>query len=248
MILNGDCLELMKTLPDKSVDCFICDLPYGCFTPKDSNINWDIKLNFEEFWVQIKRLRKNDHTPCIMFCNAMFGAEMIMSNQKEFRYDLIWEKSCGVGFLNSNKQPLRFHELIYIFSKKGAFYNKIDIEVEGAKGYETKLEIINGNCYGKKIKSPCIRLEGFRCAKSIITSKSIKHKGQHPTEKPIDLYKFLIERYSNEGDTILDPTFGSGNSGLASRELKRKYIGIEKDETFFKKFENIWNVVIENEN
>ena len=278
MILNGDCLELMKTLPDKSVDCFICDLPYGCLiggggkekakrnltryidgepTTNTAVYNggviagcsWDIKIDLEEFWEQVERLMKDDHTPIIHFCNTRFGYELIKSKEKWFRYDLVWSKSIGVGFLSANKQPLRSHELIYVFAKKGARYNRIDIEGDFKEWKRPKQDFCNGIYGTQKLAN---RNEtggkGFRCPKSVIEMNNKKAKGQHPTEKPIDLYKFLIERYSNEGDTILDPTFGSGNSGLASRELKRKYIGIEKDETFFKKFENIWNVVIENEN
>jgi len=262
----------MKTLPDKSVDCFICDLPYGCLTNQkgeskrfereshkgtnlekklanlsSSGCSWDIKIDLEEFWKQIKRIRKNDHTPCLMFCNTKYGYELIKSNEKEFRYDLVWDKCRGVSFLSANKMPMKSHEMVYVFSKASANYYRKDIEGDFPKSVaKNPRKTIQGITLPNKL----IDNTGKRCVLSIINSDgyNARHKGQHPTEKPIDLYKFLIERYSNEGDTILDPTFGSGNSGLASRELKRKYIGIEKDETFFKKFENIWNVVIENEN
>ena len=143
--LKGDCLEVMKTLPNKSIDCFVCDLPYGCLTAQTykgvidksgsdlgktygEKITWDIKINLDLFWTQIKRLAKNDHTPVLMFCTTKFGAELIASNPDWFRYDLVWAKSNGVGFLSANKMPLRSHEMIYIFSKKGAYYKRIDIE------------------------------------------------------------------------------------------------------------------------
>lgn len=231
-ILNGDCLELMKTLPDKSIDLFICDLPYGCLSGNakidpdfkklgnsygHAKCSWDVKIDLNAFWVQVERLMKNDHTPIIQFCNTSFGNDLINSKPSWFRYDLVWSKPSAIGFLNANRQPLRSHELIYVFAKKGATYYRKDIE-------------------GDFKNTPKVSNEGKRCVKSVIEMNNRKAKGQHPTAKPIDLYKFLIERYSKEGDTILDPTFGSGNSGIASVELNRMYIGIEKDEKFFNKF------------
>jgi len=261
-ILNGDCLELMKTLPDKSIDLFICDLPYGCLSSKTntnkslmrmengvatgkradtpngslSGCSWDIKIDLDAFWIQVERLMKNDHTPIIQFCNTRFGNELINSKPKWFRYDLVWSKTLPVGFLSANKQPLRSHELIYVFSKKGANYNRVDITGDFSNSISSNNKrSSNQSCYGVEDYKP-VSNEGKRCIKSVIEMSNKKGKGQHPTAKPIELYKFLIERYSNEGDTILDPTFGSGNSGIASTELKRKYVGIEKDEKFFNKF------------
>jgi len=248
-LFNGDCLEIMKGLPDRSIDLFLCDLPYGCLTqqkgvnnnknsksPCNAGCSWDIKIDLEEFWKQVKRLCKNDKTPVIMFCNARFGFDLYNSNPAWFRYDLIWSKGRGVGFLNTNNQPLRSHENIYVFSKKGANYYRKDIEgdfkrVGGGSDKKAKLGI-----YGLIKGDENRNNEGRRCVKSVIEVSNTIAKGQHPTAKPIDLYKFLIERYSKEGDTILDPTFGSGHSGLASIDLNRKYIGIEKDEKFFTKF------------
>ena len=249
MLLQGDCLELMKTLPDKSIDLFICDLPYGCLSqekgatpfgrntkgPSNSGCPWDIPINLELFWAQIRRLRKNEHTPCIMFCTTRFGYELMKSNEKEFRYDLVWDKQRGVSFLTANKMPMRSHEMIYVFSKAGANYNRIDLEGD-FKPFISGLQKGGVKQYGGVEKIQKENDGSTRCIKSVIQNKTSSTRGGHPTEKPIDLYKFLIERYSNEGDTILDPTFGSGNSGLATEELGRNYIGMEKDETFFNKF------------
>ena len=130
---------------------------------------------------------------------------------------------------------MRSHEMIYVFSKAGAKYNRIDIEGDFPKSVaKNPRKTINGIILPNKL----IDNTGKRCVKSVIECDgyATRKKGQHPTEKPIDLYKFLILRYSNEGDTVLDPTFGSGNSGVASKELKRRYIGIEKDEKFFWKY------------
>ena len=254
-LLLGDCLEKMKGMADKSVDLIICDLPFGCLHPErqrdtskwyDSagqargSCSWDIKIDLELFWKEVKRIRKDAHTPCLMFCTTKYGYELIKSNEKEFRYDLVWDKQRGVSFLSANKMPMRSHEMIYVFSKAGAKYNRIDIKGDFK---EWKHNLNGGTIKSNTYKSPdggyAITQttekggDNKRCIKSVINISGSVGKGKHPTEKPIELYKFLIERYSDVGDTVLDPTFGSGNSGLASIELRRKYIGIEKDSNFF---------------
>ena len=120
----------MKTLPDKSVDLFLCDLPYGCLTTttKTAGCTWDVKIDLEKFWEQVERLMKHDNVPILQFCNMRFGFELIQSKPKWFRYDIVWEKGNAVGFLAANKQPLRAHELIFVFSKKSAYYQRKDIE------------------------------------------------------------------------------------------------------------------------
>jgi site-specific DNA-methyltransferase (adenine-specific) len=196
-----------------------------------SGCPWDIKIDLEEFWTQVKRIRKNDHTPCIHFCTTKYGFDLYNSNPKEFRYDLVWSKGRGVSFLTANKMPMRSHEMIYVFSKTGANYNRIDItgDFKNSQGGGSKSNVYGVEGYKGNNN------EGKRCALSVIRNTTIASKGNHPTQKPLDLYKFLIERYSNEGDTVLDPTFGSCNSGLACKELKRKYIGCEMNEEFYKK-------------
>lgn len=228
-LYNADCLEKLKDISSNSVDLIICDLPFGCLSPSDINIKrgvegyaeggkamsscpWDVKINLDKFWSEIKRIRKNEHTPTLHFCTTKYGFDLFNSNPKEFRYDLVWAKPNAVGFLCANKMPMRSHEMIYVFSKAGAYYNRIDLSGDFPAG-------------GK----------GRRCVKSCISCSNKKEKGGHPTAKPIELYKFLIERYCPVGGTVLDPTFGSCNSGLACKELKRKFIGIEKDKNFFDK-------------
>ena len=225
---NGDCLKMMRDLSDNSIDLFICDLPYGQIECK-----WDIKIDLQQFWCQVKRLCKNEHTPVIMFCSTKFGYELIHSNKEWFRYDLVWKKNIGVGFFNCNKQPLRNHEMIYVFSKKGSFYKRVDEYVEGAIGaiHHVKKDE-SGGVYGDRKRIKTIMKENYRCPKSVIDFKIIQ-SGRHSTCKSVDLYKWLIERYSNEGDMILDPTAGSFNSGRASIELKRNYIGIEMNNEYF---------------
>jgi len=241
---NGDCLQVMKDIPDASVDLIICDLPYGCLTtPKiggQANIRmpnnrcaWDIKINLEAFWKEVKRIRKSDHSPTIHFCTTKFGYELIESNKDEFRYDLVWDKGCGVSFLSANKMPMRSHEMIYVFSKAGSYYNRVDIS-----GNFKPCTLGDGASkqYGH-VRQPGTEEKGNgkRCALSVIRNPKSSTRDGHPTEKPVELYKWLIQRYCPPGGTVLDPTFGSGNSVFTACELNRNAIGIEKDKVFFDK-------------
>jgi site-specific DNA-methyltransferase (adenine-specific) len=255
-LFNADCLEKMKDISSNSVDLILCDLPFGCLAGVTRNqkehslgqgnyyikdgketfgCSWDIPIDLEKFWKEIRRIRKDDHTPTLHFCSTRYGYELIKSNEKEFRYDLVWDKNRGVSFLSVNKMPMRSHEMIYVFSKAGASYNRVDISGNFPAGGGGGRK--NGNVYGD-VGEPHKTPAGRRCVLSVIPSswKDSKKSGKHPTEKPIELYKFLIERYCPPGGIVLDPTFGSGNSGLACKQLGRKYIGIEKDKTFFDKF------------
>lgn len=267
-LLKGDCLSVMKTLPDKSIDCFVCDLPYGCLMggggkekAKQKNIGktacdkgvfggtpggmmgveWDIKIDLVEFWKQVKRLCKNEHTPVLMFCNTRFGAELIASNPDWFRHDLVWSKPTGVGFLRANKEPLRSHELIYVFAKKGAYYKRVDIEGD-FKGVISNGQIGGSiyECSNEQRKKPILRAntrEGIRCVKSVVEIQNKKGKGNHPTAKPGELYKWILQRYCPENGVMLDPTAGSFNSVFTAKEMGLKAIGIEMNNNFF------WNAV-----
>jgi len=266
-LYHGDCLQVMKELPAQSVDLIICDLPYGCLATRfrgkepiprfvdgqqqSSNITtqgcqWDVKIDLEEFWKQVKRIRKNDNTPCIHFCTTKFGADLIVSNPKEFRYDLVWNKEHGVSFLSANKMPMRSHEMIYVFSKAGAFYNRIDEDAPGKKMWndaKRQKKTYSTNCYGSGERVASIGGDGVRCSLSIINISKNNSSGSHPTQKPNDLYKWLIERYCPAGGMVLDPTFGSGNSVFTAYSIGRNAIGIEKDDTFFQKAEERLNAL-----
>jgi site-specific DNA-methyltransferase (adenine-specific) len=245
----------MKGMPDKSVDCFICDLPYGCLTgggtlenAKSSSYGqnacaWDIKINLEQFWKQVKRLCKDSHTPVLMFCNTKFGADLISSNPSWFRYDLVWDKGRGVSFLLANKQPMKSHEMIYVFSKAGAYYKRIDISGNFA-AWESKGAIKSQTYHSPTgtvengrhiIKRAHTGGDGKRCPLSVIRVPGSAGAGKHPTQKPEDLYRWLLERYCPAGGTVLDPTAGSFNACFVAKELGLKAIGIEKDHGFFYK-------------
>lgn len=253
-LYNGDCLEVMKDLSGASIDLILCDLPYGCLTDgnperkrfidgKDTGTilkgdtiggcKWDIALDLEAFWKEVKRVRKDSHSPTLHFCTTKFGYDLIESNKKEFRYDLVWDKGRGVSFLSANKMPMRSHEMVYVFSKAGAYYNRVDIsgdfkQSSGSRGTNTSRQ------YGIENRTETHNT-GKRCVLSVINNPTSSTRGGHPTEKPIELYKWLIERYCPPGGTVLDPTFGSGNSAAAAQSLGRNYIGIEKDKGFYEK-------------
>jgi site-specific DNA-methyltransferase (adenine-specific) len=231
---HGNCLEIMKTLPDKSIDLFLCDLPYGCLT---SACEWDVPIDLNSFWLEVKRLMKNEHVPVIHFCNTRFGFDLIKSKEKWFRYDLVWAKTNAVGFLSANKMPMKSHENIYVFSKAGAYYERIDISGNfpaggGGRSSANFLPIAGMPNLGTTVA-------GQRCVKSVIEIANKKTKGGHPTQKPAELYKWLIERYCPKDGTVLDPTAGSFTSCKVAAELGRKAIGIEMNKDYFNKFSNV---------
>ena len=244
-MLRGDCLEVMKTLPDKSVDCFLCDLPYGCLHPErekeghdwerdvNAGCSWDVKIDLVQFWIQVKRLCKSDNTPVLMFCNTRFGIDLINSNPTWFRYDLVWNKEQGVSFLSANKMPMKSHEMIYVFSKKGSYYKRIDEKTDK----EAWIRSSGGNSVQYNVPTKITESrggkDGLRCPLSVINIKGKKRRGGHPTEKPEVLLTYLLKRYCPSGGTVLDPTAGSFNSVFASEALGLHGIGIEKDEIFF---------------
>lgn len=236
-LYKGDCLQVMKSLPEKSIDCFVCDLPFGQIA-----CSWDSCIDLEVFWSEVERLMKHDRVPIIMFCTTKFGFSLIQSKRDWFRYDLIWEKPNAVGFMSANKMPLRAHEMIYIFSKQSSYYERIDQEgdYKRAGGGRSKMIV-----YGTNIPNINPDNTGKRCVRSVLRHGACKQKDQHPTQKPISLYKWLVERYCPIDGTMLDPTAGSFNSCLAAVDVDRNAIGIEQDEYYFKravdKFSEVYN-------
>jgi len=260
---KGDCLTVMKDLSANSIDLIICDLPYGCLSnngkPKmseemkkkydrtaeggyGSGCPWDVKIDLAKFWEQAKRILKNDHCPVIHFCTTKFGYELIKSNENWFRYDLVWDKQRGVSFLSANKMPMRSHEMIYVFSKAGSYYNRVDIS-GNFKAWNVKRTGQVSVQYGGAKRNDGAGGENKRCALSVIQNPTSSIRNGHPTEKPVELYKWLIQRYCPHGGTVLDPTFGSGNSVFTAHEMGMNAIGIEKDDKFFEKAEKKLNTI-----
>ena len=343
---NGDCLELMKTIPDKSVDLFICDLPYG-----ETNCKWDTKIDMEAFWKEFKRIRKSKRTACIHFCSTKFGYSLIKSWEKGFKMDMVLKKRNKTGGLQSRHRPMRNHEMVYFFYEQAPKYNRdkyhkriqtqsvgkeknefgFDSGKEnfnkksfeppnpasvveetdpwgckngGAKGRvasfgaigfdppnpasvieeesdiygETKSQMkargkgfghgfdppnpasvleeeekqeeqgrkmykntTMGNIYLKKAvgavfepPNPASVVEEPEPASMFESTKVFIGKRHHQTEKPQDILEFFLKYWTDEEDTVLDPTMGSGSTGVACKKLNRKFIGFEMDEKIFK--------------
>ena len=222
----GDCLEIMKDIPDKSIDMILADLPYGTTACK-----WDTIIPFEPLWEQYERVIK-DNGAIVLFGSQPFTSALVMSNPKMFKYCWYWDKVRGVGHLNAKKQPLKNVEDICIFYKKQTVYNPQMRE-------RAKSRISKNNStqqvYGKSKDV----FEGEKLDKrypvSLLTfSKSNKKDfTKHPTQKPVALLEYLIKTYTNEGDTVLDNVMGSGSTGVACLNTNRNFIGIELDEEYF---------------
>lgn len=230
-LLQGDCLKLMKNIPDKSVDMVLCDLPYGV-TANTS----DIELPFDILWKEYNRIIK-DNGAVLLFGQGKFYIKLVNSNQKMFRYDLIWDKVLSTGFLNANRMPLRQHEQIAVFYKKIPIYNPQFTKGEPLHGkgtaYKNK-KLINNN-YGI-FHSTDDNKKGSeeKYPTSIIkVQKPHPSKAVHRTEKPVELLEYLIKTYTNEGNTVLDNCMGSGSTGVACVNTNRNFIGIELDKNYF---------------
>ena len=234
-LYKGDCLGLMKNIKDKSIDCIICDLPYGV----TSKNKWDTIIPYEPLWKEYKRIIK-DNGPIILFGQDKFTAKTMLSNEKMHRYNLIWNKVLTSGFLNAGRMPLREHEDIMIFYKKLPTYNPQFTEGKPLHGMGEKFKKVknNNNNYNdfNSCNNPSANREGDtkKYPKSILTfPRPASSKMLHPTEKPVELLEYLIKTYSNENDVILDNCMGSGSTGVACLNTNRRFIGIELDEKYF---------------
>lgn len=187
-IYLGDCLELMREIPDKSIDAVICDLPFA--TTRNS---WDILIPFAPLWEQYKRIT-TDNAPIVLFAQQPFASELVMSNPNMFRYEWIWEKDNSTGFLNAKIAPLKVHENILVFSKRKSFYNP---QMTQGKPYYAKRGTKSSN-YGKQQESTVTINNGERYPIDVIKFNTERH-GLHPTAKPIPLLQYLIRTYSPTG-------------------------------------------------
>lgn len=224
-LMQGDCLELMKEIPNLSIDMILCDLPYGT-----TQCKWDSVIDFKELWAQYTRIAK-DSAAIVLTSMQPFTSALIMSNPKMFKYDWVWEKGSATGFLNAKKQPLRAHESVCVFYKKQCTYSP-----QFTHGHERKTatkKTVNSECYGKAIKVTDYD-STERYPRSVQFFSSDKQKvNLHPTQKPLALMEYLVKTYSNEGDTVMDNCMGSGTTGVACANTNRKFIGIELDENYF---------------
>lgn len=240
-IYNEDCLEGMKRIPSKSIDMILCDLPYGTTANK-----WDVIIPFEPLWEQYERIIK-DNGAIVLTGSQPFTTDIVMSNRKLFRYELIWDKKHSTNFFLANKMPLKVHENILIFYKKLPTYNKQMIprvskriaehqangyilpESTNSDNYGIIRGAVDSRHYNKDWKNPI----------SILAINQLKSNAHerigHPTQKPVALFEYLIRTYTNKGDIVLDNCMGSGTTAVACLKTERKYIGFEIDKNYYEK-------------
>ena len=228
-LMPGDCLTLLKRVEDHSIDMILADLPYGITANK-----WDSVIPLQPLFEQYERVIK-DHGAVLLFGMGKFGASLIMnaSNKMPYRYEWIWQKSRTMGFFWSHHMPLRAHENIYVFYKHLPTYNPQ--MHQGFKPYKGQW---HRDKSGHNYHSPSgnytpRKSNGERFPIDVITFSNGNNHNVHPTQKPVDLLQYLIKTYTNEGMTVLDNCMGSGSTGVAAKQLKRNFIGMELNPKYF---------------
>ena len=223
-LILGDCLDVLPKISDKSVDIVLTDPPYGTTACK-----WDVVIPFEPMWNELKRIIKDSG------CVALFGSEpfssyLRTSNIEWFKYDWYWNKTKPSGFLNAKKQPLRKIEVVSIFYKKQCLYSPQNLIKKDKQNKNSGFE----RTYGKINKNFSQKETYTNYPNNVLKYNNVFGKNAiHPTQKPIELCEYLIKTYTNENDTVLDFTMGSGSTGVACKNLNRNFIGIEKDQNYF---------------
>jgi site-specific DNA-methyltransferase (adenine-specific) len=238
----GDCLEVMKTIEDNSIDAIITDPPYGTV-----RLKWDSVIDFDLMWKQLNRIIKPNGA-IVLFGSEPFSSALRMSNIKNYKYDWVWRKSrCG-NFQIAKYQPLKYTENIMVFglsatswTKKGnsmnyyPIYENASESTKNRRNYKTGGKVTGlNNMQSGEYKSELLHGKDKKNPSNIIDIKSVHTKFEHPTQKPVELMEYLIKTYTNENETVLDFTMGSGSTGVAANNLNRKFIGIEQDENYFK--------------
>jgi len=228
----GDCLEVMKDIPDASVDAIITDPPYGT-----TECKWDSVIDFELMWEQLNRIIKPNGA-IVLFGNEPFSSALRMSNIKNYKYDWVWDKNKPTGMLNAKRQPLRRFENVMVFYKKQCTYNpQKTINPKGIEKrslYSYNRENEGGETTGE-IKKGGVSSD-YEADKLLPVNIQVfkkPNKPKHPTQKPVELMEYLIKTYTNENETVLDFTMGSGSTGVAAKNLNRNFIGIEQDQKYF---------------
>lgn len=225
-IYLGDCLKIMPSIDNSSIDMILCDLPYGT-----TQCKWDEILPFDELWRQYERIIKQNGA-IVLFGSEPFSSYLRLSNIKLFKYDWIWDKIKGTGFLNAKKQPMRNHEIISVFYKSQCTYN-----YQKTFGHINKKSFrkkhLQTEVYGKMTKDYLYE-STERYPRSILEfSSDTQNSSLHPTQKPIALLEYLIKTYTNECDIVLDNCIGSGSTAIACIKTNRNFIGIEKEQKYF---------------
>lgn len=239
-LILGDCLEKMQEIPDKCIDAIICDLPYNTLHKGNPNTAWDVEIPMRPLWEQYRRIIK-DNGAIILFGQNKFSAHLIMAAEDIFRYTLVWDKMRVTGFLNANRMPLRQHEDILVFYKSLPTYNPQMTEGEPSHPQGNGKHKNTNNCYGEhksgayeKVSRSEPTRPGQKFPTSIIRIRK-EHESTvyHPTQKSVELLRYLIRTYTNVGDIVLDNTMGAGSTCVAAVLEHRKYIGIEKNGHFY---------------
>lgn len=230
----GDCLEILPTIPDGIISCIITDLPYGVTNAQSEAGKWDSQIPMQPLWNQFLRVAKHN-AAIVLFAQGMFTAQLMMSQPKLWRYNLVWDKCRSSGFLNSPRMPLRRHEDICVFYRQLPTYNPQMVKCEPHERSHTRGNLLRqptNRCYGDFVATPSI-ISDEKFPGSILAFSRPHATGNHPTEKPVDLCRWLIRTYTNPGETVLDATMGSGTTGVAAALEGRGFYGIEKEPKYF---------------
>lgn len=227
-ILQGDCLDIMPMIPDASVDMVLADLPYGV-----TQNRWDQVIPFDRLWDEYRRVTK-PNAAIVLTATQPFAAQLITSNPKMFRYDLIWRKNKSTGFLNANRMPLRLHEIILVFYRRLPVYHPQKTHGHAPVHLFTK-HTSDGPNYGKTKRNIRGGGQTDRHPTSVIDIPVVNNDSDnktHPNQKPVELFEYLIRTFSNRGAVVLDNCIGSGTTAIACLNTGRHYIGIEQDAKF----------------
>ena len=221
-LIHGDCLEEMKKIPDGSVDLVLTDPPYGT-----TQCRWDTVIPFEPMWEQLKRITKKNGA-IVLFGSQPFTSALVMSNPKMFKYEWVWDKVSPTGHLNAKKRPMKKLENVLVFCQYSPVYFPQGLVWNPR--IKTRNEKTQGsNCYGKHGSSNIATWQGYPTERIEVKNEN----GLHPTQKPVALMEYLIKTYTNENETVLDFTMGSGTTGVACKNLNRNFIGIELDKDYY---------------
>ena len=233
-IYNMDCLEGMDGIPDGSIDAVICDPPYEVLNKGNANSQWDRTLPFDRLWEQYKRVVKPNGA-IVLFCQGMFTAKLMMSNPGMWRYNLIWDKQRPTGFLNANRMPMRCHEDIAVFYRELPTYNPQYTDGEPSHTRGNGEHSNDNKCYGDFWNTKETRkYDRCKYPKSIVSvPKEWGRSVWHPTQKPVELIRWLVRTYTDEGETVLDNCMGSGTTAIACLMEGRRFIGFETNKDYF---------------